>query len=243
MQEDAQQNLELLRKQVQELQEAFAHLSPNGDMNVDADPEDADDGEAAGNIGWEDIINKDHVEPQNQSTVNFVTLLRTPPPIAQLRASQASIIRYAGVPETPAARRNRVDTQLQTAQLKLENTLHLLCHNMETNNPAALGAAAAFARSAWQDLHEQRRSFLAGKQAWKLDPRPDDCRPRLLTIDEEKKIERQPRTSSTRWGSNNWNTNSWGQQQGGNRPWSGSRTRSQSAGKGKGRGKPRYQQK
>ena len=160
-------------------------------MNLDPAQPDRDDDEAPEEMRWADIIRPAAVEAQSPSAQAFLRLLATPPPMAQLRSSQAEVVHYVGVPETPTARRNKIDQQLQGAQAKFEMVLHLLAHHMETTNPAALGGAAAFARSGWEDLQQQRRAYLAGRQAYKLDPRPDYQRARLLKPEESRKLERQ----------------------------------------------------
>ncbi len=101
------------------------------------------------------------------------------------------MVLYSGVPETPAQRRNKVESQLQQLQHKMEIVMHLLTHHLETGDKGALGGAAAWTISAWQDINEQRRTYLAGRQAWKLDSRQVDKRPKLRTQNEEKKMKPQ----------------------------------------------------
>ena len=48
--------------------------------------------------------------------------------------------------------------------------------------------ATALIRSAWEDLRQMRRDKIAGRQRAKLDKRPDDIKPRLLSAEEEAKI-------------------------------------------------------
>jgi hypothetical protein len=66
--------------------------------------------------------------------------------------------------------------------------MNLMTHFIETEDKGDIGVAAAWIRSAQQDIREQRRGLLAGRQAWKLDPRKDDDKPKLLTLEEEKRI-------------------------------------------------------
>ena len=47
---------------------------------------------------------------------------------------------------------------------------------------------AAFLRSAHEDLLQMRRRGAAGRKAQALDPRPDDPRESLFTLEEEKKM-------------------------------------------------------
>jgi hypothetical protein len=53
--------------------------------------------------------------------------------------------------------------------------------------PASLLQICAFLRSAWEHLHQRRRTLFAGGQSFKLDPRSDAIAPKLLTPEEEKK--------------------------------------------------------
>ena len=49
-----------------------------------------------------------------------------------------------------------------------------------------LHTAAAFVRSAFEDIHQQRRGALAGARRHKLDVRPDDDNARLFSKEEDK---------------------------------------------------------
>ena len=115
--------------------------------------------------------------------------------------------------------------------------MNSLVSHLETGDRKALGVTAALVRSAWQDLHEQRRSLLAGGKGKNLlEKRPDDERTRLLTPQEEEKINKAHKPSAKAkkfWGRND------GPQQprppqhpGGFR----GRTRSRSQNRGKGKG-------
>ena len=121
-------------------------------------------------------------------------------------------------------------------QHKIELTMNLLVQYFETNSVDALGASAAFLRSAWEEANEARRGYLAGRQAWKLNHRQDDKRARLLSEDEEKKIRNETKRKGKGKGNarpwfSSWQDkqstprNDWG------RNW---RSRSRSQGKGKG---------
>lgn len=138
------------------------------------------------------------------------------------------------MPETPPARRNRVDSNLTMVQRKLEHAMNAMVHSQETNSREQLGQAAAWVRSAWEDILQQRRHLLAGKQSFKLDKRTDDTRTRLLNKEEEDKINkaRRPATNARK----TW----WGDTQ----TWAGNSSQSstfpkKTGGKGKGKGKGR----
>jgi hypothetical protein len=189
------------------------------------------------------------MEPQKQDTKDFVTLLQTAPPLQDLKITTQKTTRYTGVPEPPPPRRqNKIDTHLFTVESKLCTTLNILADFIENEDHTNIGLAAAFIRSAQQDIREQRRGLLAGRQAWKLDPRKDDEKTKLLTAEEEKRMKPQGKgkgkgggqsTSSSSW----YNNNNQDKQQylpnTGNQ-WSSWRGRSRSRdhkGKGKGKGK------
>ena len=90
----------------------------------------------------------------------------------------------------------------QVPQAKIEVGLHLTTHFLETGNKGALGGAAAWQRSgsAWEDLQQQRRQLLAGREAWKLDWRKDDQAVKLLPEEKEKKICKPQRSEKSREG-------------------------------------------
>ena len=149
--------------------------------------------------------------------------------------------RYQKIPQTPPPRAHRVDKSLYMPQKKMEKAMHLLVQQVEnTENGAdghkAMAQAACQIRSAWEDLNQNRRHLLAGRASNHLQKRSDDNRPRLLTTEEEEKIDKskkvmrpfqKPRASRF-WGdatssiTNNWKN---------------PRQRSFSQGKGKGKGK------
>ena len=68
----------------------------------------------------------------------------------------------------------------------MEIVMHIMVHSQEKQ--ASAEVVAAFAQSAWEDLQQQRRSLLAGRQMSKLDIREDDSRARLLSKEEEEKV-------------------------------------------------------
>ena len=185
---------------------------------------------------WSTVLGFRHTQPNSDNGRRLAQMLATPPELQQLKNKTATLQLYSGVPETPPPRRNKVDTQLYNAQKKVETAMHLLVNFMDSGDLAQIGSTGAFLRSTHQDLQEQRRTYLAGRQSWKLDPRSDDARPKLLNAEEEKKIrtpqERRPGPRTTQpfvppptgWGK-------------GDNKWYGSsssRPRSRSQGKGKG---------
>ena len=72
------------------------------------------------------------------------------------------------------------------AQKKMENTMHLITYHFETGDKTALAMATAISRSAWEDINQQLRALLVGKDLQVLDKRKDDERPRVLSEAEDK---------------------------------------------------------
>ena len=77
-------------------------------------------------------------------------------------------------PRNSAANRRSVpDNKLWEVQLKLEDAMHALAGSCKQANQDLVLRAAAFVRSAFQDVQEQRRWGITRGQAWKLEKRPD----------------------------------------------------------------------
>ena len=196
---------------------------------------------------WSDILRQRRRQATGDEAVKFLKLLETAPDLQALRDSKSDVALYSGVPEAPGPRRNRIDSQLYQPQAKMELGLHLMAHFFECGNKSALAASAAWQRSAWQDLQEQRRQFMAGREAWKLQRRQDDKSLKLLSEEEEKKIGKQwkdkekPRDGAGKGDKGRFRDSrptwrrDWTQDQGSWRDRS--RVRSSSYGKGKGKGK------
>ena len=121
-------------------------------------------------------------------------------PLKDLKAAQDGIKIYSGVPETPTPRRNRVDHQLNIAQQKMEYCLHSLTSYVEDGKMVDLGQAMAWARSSYEDIHQERRRYMAGRQAWKLDQRQDENKGTLLSQEESKRITRMQDSKSSNQG-------------------------------------------
>ena len=66
--------------------------------------------------------------------------------------------------------------------------MHCMVHEEEPRDHSEAEEIAALARSAWEDLQQQRRSLIAGRQMGKLDIREDDSRAQLLLKEEEEKV-------------------------------------------------------
>jgi hypothetical protein len=189
---------------------------------------------------WQQLLGCKKTVATNATSVALVQMLENPPPLDSLKDKKSETAVYQEVPETPPPRRNKIDLSLWQGQQKIEYALHNIVHHLETGEKAKIGIAAAWARSAWQDLQEQRRQLLAGGRGRTLlERRPDEQKPRLLTPQEEEKINRAKRPQAK--AKNVWGTN------GGPHPpaappnhppdFRGQQHRSRSRTRGKGKGK------
>jgi hypothetical protein len=137
---------------------------------------------------WQQLLGCKKTVATNATSVALVQMLENPPPLDSLKDKKSETAVYQGVPETPPPRRNKIDLSLWQGQQKIEYALHNIVHHLETGEKAKIGIAAAWARSAWQDLQEQRRQLLAGGRGRTLlERRPDEQKPRLLTPRRKKK--------------------------------------------------------
>jgi len=177
------------QQQQQQQQASAAAAAPNQPEPLDLDEDTPDDEDPP---DWASVFEpfvQDHM-PQRLAAQQFVQRLASPPPLDVLRQSESQVVRYRGIPQTPAARKHRLDQSLQQVQKKAELTLHILTHAVETQSADSLSQASAFVRSLWQDTQEIRRHLLARGQSNKLEPRPDQTAPRLLSREEEQKLAR-----------------------------------------------------
>jgi hypothetical protein len=200
-------------------------------------------------VSWGEVIQPRTVEPSTAEAQRLIKLLTNAPPLQDLRSQVTTIPLYSGVPETPATRRNKVDNGLYQVQHKLEYAMHLLVKSVDGGDVASMIQATAWIRSGWEDIQQQRRGYLAGRQAWRLDKRTDDVKAKLLSKEEEAKIQptrlkaRQQQStqpqSSSHWQGRQWNR--WQPKEDGNqsnsrwqeRPRSMSQPRSGKGGKGR----------
>jgi len=204
--------------------------------------EDVEDGEDLRDDGeenqvcWGELLPGDAVTATRPEARELCSVLASPPPFDKLKQVSKTLPRYTNIPNTPPPRpKHRLDSQLTIPQQKMEHAMHSLADFVETNNKQSLLHTAAWVRSAWEDLHQQRRATLAGKQSFKLEKRTDDNRARLLTQEEEAKIVRpRPQPRPTRfWGdTSNSSRDQTTTQKFPERP----RTPGKGKGKGKGKG-------
>ena len=232
-----QQNVQQTQQLLQQMQQhqAAAQAQPAAQMQ---DSEDDDD-PAMPEGNWDMVLRSVKVKPTAAPAISLLQMLAEPPSLQKLKESEKDAVQFQGVPETPGPRRHRVDFNLWQTQQKLEQAMNFLVSHLQSGDRKELGLTAALVRSAWQDLHEQRRALLAGgKGKSLLEKRPDDEKPRLLNPQEEEKINkaRKPLAKAK---------NIWGRHDGPQPPrppqppgeFRGRpRSRSQTRGKGKGKG-------
>ena len=127
--------------------------------------------------------------PASQAGLALSDLFGSPPALTLVHQTKTKLPMYEGVPSTPIAKQQQFkDKLLAVVQQKLESTMHLMVNAVE--HPAQqveyLHTAAAFVRSAVKDIHQQRRSALAGARRHKLDVQPNDDSARLFSKEEDK---------------------------------------------------------
>ena len=137
---------------------------------------------------WTDILKSRRHTATTPDGQLLGKLLSQPPPLLDLKHAQSDIKLYQDVPESPPPTRHIQDKRLFDAQVKIEAALHLIMQSMEINDKQPTVEACAWLRSSWEDLLQARRKGFAGKQAWKLDARKDDNKPKLVSPEEEKKL-------------------------------------------------------
>ena len=229
--------MEQLAAEVQMLRQELERMKEKAVPNeVEMEQDDGDDGGDFEDLGspskWGAVLGSSLKTVVCPAAVDFVSMLQWPPPLDAIRSLEGEMVRFEGVPKTPPARLNRVDRRLTTVQKKLENTLHLIIQSLECKDDKCLAQAGAMCRSAWEDVLQQRKQLIAGRQTSKLDQRSDDTRPRLLNKDEGQRLQKQPnqarfqQSSRYIWGNA---TNQWGN----NRPFNQPKGKGKCKGKGK----------
>jgi len=205
-----QQGSQVHHQQQQQLQQVLQqlHMEAQQAAGPAAQADDVDDSEEEmeqAQASWDLVLKSSKLIAQAPDSTSLIAMLAEPPPLEKLKGAEQDARHFQGVPETPGPRRHKVDYGLWQAQHKMEEAMHSVVAHLEGGDQKHLGLAAAWLRSAWQDLHEQRRALLAG---WKvrnlLDKRPDDVRARLLTAQEEENVSKSrkpPDKAKNIWGS------------------------------------------
>ena len=156
------------------------------DMEMIDDSVEVDDPKI---LDWSVVLKPVKVEAMTETGIGLCSLLAMPPPLEQLRLSEKDCPMFSKVPETPMPRKqHQTYFSLFQIQKKVEGAMNMLVHCAESGDQRSLHVQAAMLRSAWEDLLQMRRSTLAGREFRKLDPRSDDTRPKLLTREEEGKL-------------------------------------------------------
>ena len=186
-------------------------------------------------LQWSTILQSNKATLQSPIGQQVGQMLAMPPPLQQLKQTQQAIRLYSGVPETPLPTKAVTDKRQFDAQVKIEAAMHLMLRSLEDDDQDYVIQAFAWLRSSWEDQLQTRRRSFAGKQSWKLDPRSDDNKPRLVSLEEEKKLKQgkgkgkgkgqstpPPRQWNSGWQASSSNR-SWGRGKGRSRSASSSR--------------------
>ena len=62
-----------------------------------------------GLVMWDHVLRPTAISPSSPVSINLCNLLGAPPPLDRLRASEGSIPYYKNIPQTQAARKNKVN--------------------------------------------------------------------------------------------------------------------------------------
>ena len=183
--------VEALKAQIQALQRPTGAGATVADFADEGDVDMLDLEEEAQALSWEDVLEATEATATTTEGQKLCQLLHSPPPLSMV-SGQEKPVRFSGLPKTVPPRKNMIDRQLWSAQWKLERVMQEMFQALEEDDKSKMLKAGAFARSAWEDLHQQRRRLMVGRQAGALDGRPDEDKPRLLSKEEEQKL-RKPR--------------------------------------------------
>ena len=196
--EELKDQVKVLQQQLQQLLTQRTQVDDRDEEMNFEDEEDEGEGDPSNcnvfsSSSWQSVLGGSRQQPTQAMACNLVDLLESPPPMSLLKSDSLNITPYIKIPSTPSSRKNIMDQKLYMPQKKLEEAMQHMVHSLETHDPQGIQVAAGFVRSAWEDLNQGRRELFAGRQRNKLDKRTDDNRPRLLTREEEIKIQQAPR--------------------------------------------------
>ena len=217
-------------------------------LTPDPIPQDGDEsGEApTATSCWNDVFQPRAEEATTTHGKELVARCACAPDRDLLDAAADKTKVYCGLPQTPPARgSDGQDKFLAGLQRKLGTAMAALVESAELKEGPtgrAHMAALGFLRSAFEDVHQERRARAAGYQRAVLEPRPDQVQASLFSAEEQAKLR-----SAGKQGSNKGNRRSRGR--GGQRsfrapgrsrspsPAFRSRSRSRSGGSSSGKGK------
>ena len=145
------QAVQALLTQMQQLQQQVGTLMQQNQTNAVPVGMSEDDTEFDnGTAQWDSIIRRKAVEAKSLEAKTMITLFGHPPNLQDLKHSESAVTLFSGVPEAANPRRNRIDSQWWHCQHKIELSMNLLIHYLETNNVDTLGAVGSYLRSAWE---------------------------------------------------------------------------------------------
>jgi hypothetical protein len=161
------------------------------EVESEADDEyDDDENFKDGRDAWQEVLPSNKVIVTGRP-LGLLARLKHPPPLSLVTNVIRDSVAVEGLPEAPPPRRVAGDRALYLTQKKMEfimTELVFLTQKSDSALDPKIAQVAAMARSSWQDLQDGRRRLLAGKQAFKLDKRPDLEQNRLLSDAEESKL-------------------------------------------------------
>ena len=236
-------NMEDLVKEIQNLKNQVQGLLQHQGFPKDQDvmEEDNEEEDAQAPADWTSVLGVPRASPTRADAMTLCQLFSSPPPLGMVKNALSDATKFEGVPPTPPPRANKLDKQLWTTQQKMETAMNLMVAQLETGDASRMATAGAMIRSAWEDLNENRRRLMAGRQSYALEARKDMDQTRLLTKEEAEKVRKarsskatQPATqgkgnNAPRQWKPDWNTQ-------GQSTW-------KPSGKGRGRGKGQKEQK
>lgn len=139
---------------------------------------------------WSSYLHTTEVEATAQTAQDLVKLFKEPPSLSALNNTFDEIPNYKGIIPTPPVRPIPGDKALHDLQEKLRATMALFVEAEESNDRSASYSAAAFLRSAHEDVRQMRRRNVAGKKAHQLDARVDADQASLFSKSEEAKLKK-----------------------------------------------------
>ena len=144
-------------------------------------------------IDWLDVLNDPRISPDKQEARELCSRLTLAPLLELITESKKALDHYKGVPQPAPPRKNNIDKIYYSTQTQLADAMNLCVQCLENpQNLTCMQVAAAFVRSAYEDLHQSRRRLCAGRQSFKLERRPDAGENTLSTKDENKALRQRP---------------------------------------------------